>query len=239
MQDIVCVRKFFNRQKIFTHKKNTFAIGNLVTIVKTFMQIRSAEFLRSSTDTKSLPSEHLPEYAFMGRSNVGKSSLINMLCANNKLAKVSHAPGKTITINHFIINKAWYLADFPGYGYARRAKEMRSQWTQFIMDYLSTRKNLSTVFILTDISIPPQKKDMDFINFVGDKNIPIVILLTKADKVKRSMVQRNLEQFKNALSESWAELPLMIMTSSKDKTGRDEILSYVEETNKVFAGRKR
>src|SRR5436190_10939142 len=114
------------------------------------MRIRSAEFLRSSPDAKRLPSENLPEYAFMGRSNVGKSSLINMLCGNNKLAKVSHSPGKTITINHFLINKSWYLADFPGYGYARRAKEMRSQWTQFITQYLSTRKNLSTVFVLID-----------------------------------------------------------------------------------------
>jgi GTP-binding protein len=203
------------------------------------MQIRSAEFLRSSTDVKLLPAEHLPEYAFMGRSNVGKSSLINMLCANNKLAKVSHAPGKTITINHFLINKAWYLADFPGYGYARRAKEMRSQWTQFIKEYLSTRKNLETVFILMDVSIPPQEKDLDFINFVGDKNIPLIILLTKADKLKRSMVQRNREQFNKALSENWEELPMMILTSSSDKTGREEILNYIEETNKVFANRKK
>jgi GTP-binding protein len=203
------------------------------------MIVRSAEFLRSSPDAKQLPADHLPEYAFMGRSNVGKSSLINMLCGNNKLAKVSHMPGKTITINHFLINKSWYIADFPGYGYARRAKEMRSQWTQFMTDYLSTRKNLATVFILTDISIPPQEKDLDFIYFVGDTNIPLVILHTKADKLKRSMIHRHLEQFNNALSESWEELPRMILTASKDKTGREEILNYIEETNRVFAVRKK
>ena len=203
------------------------------------MRIRSAEFLRSSADAKSLPSEHFPEYAFMGRSNVGKSSLINMVCGNMKLAKVSHAPGKTITINHFLVNKAWYLADFPGYGYARRAKEMRSQWVQFITEYLSTRKNLSTVFVLIDISVPPQENDLHFINFVGDKNIPLVILHTKADKVKRSMLHRNLEKFKEALHESWEELPLMILTSSNDKIGLTEILSYIEETNRIFASGKK
>jgi GTP-binding protein len=202
------------------------------------MRIRSAEFLRSSAEVKSLPPESLPEYAFMGRSNVGKSSLINMLCSNQKLAKVSSAPGKTITINHFLVNKAWYLADFPGYGYARRAKEMRSQWTQFISEYISKRKNLATVFILIDISIPPQGKDIDFIDFTGSKNIPLVILLTKSDKVKRSGLQRNAEEFKAALSETWEELPLMVLTSSKEKTGREEILNYIEETNRVFAKRR-
>ena len=203
------------------------------------MRIRSAEFMRSSAGAKGLPSEHLPEYAFMGRSNVGKSSLINMLCSNQKLAKVSAVPGKTITINHFLVNKAWYLADFPGYGYARRAKEMRSQWTQFISEYLSSRNNLVTVFILIDVSIPPQEKDLDFIDFAGSKNIPLVILLTKSDKVKRSALQHNVDRFKAALNETWEELPVMILTSSNEKTGRDEILNYIEEANRAFAKRKK
>ena len=203
------------------------------------MRIRTAQFLRSSPGAKHLPPAHLPEYAFMGRSNVGKSSLINLLCGNQKLAKVSSVPGKTTTINHFLVNKAWYLADFPGYGYARRAKEIRSQWTLFISEYLSSRKNLVAVFILIDVSIPPQEKDMDFIDFTGSKNIPLVILLTKSDKVKRSGLRTNIEQFKRALSQTWEELPPMIVTSSVEKTGREEILDYIDEMNHVFAKRKK
>ena len=176
----------------------------------------------------------MPEYAFIGRSNVGKSSLINMLTARKGLAKTSASPGKTQLINHFQINKKWYLVDLPGYGYARASKTSKESWGKMIKDYLEKRKNLQTVFVLIDVRLDPQEIDLNFIKWVGEKQIPIAIVYTKSDKISKQQVIFSVEQFKKALLKSWAELPLMFITSSEKKIGRDEILGFIEVTNKEF-----
>ncbi len=202
------------------------------------MIVKSAEYVQSVTDWKKCPSPTLPEYAFIGRSNVGKSSLINMLVRNNKLAKTSSKPGKTQTINHFLINKDWYLVDLPGYGYASISKTMREKWQKMINDYLVCRENLQLVFVLVDSRLEPQKIDIDFINGLGESGVPFSIIFTKTDKLSASKVQGNVQRFKNKLMETWEELPFMLLTSSETGKGRDEVLQYIEEINTNYSSNK-
>ncbi|MBR3572421.1 MAG: YihA family ribosome biogenesis GTP-binding protein [Bacteroidales bacterium] len=202
------------------------------------MIVKSAEYVQSVTDWKKCPSPTLPEYAFIGRSNVGKSSLINMLVRNNKLAKTSSKPGKTQTINHFLINKDWYLVDLPGYGYASISKAMREKWQKMINDYLVCRENLQLVFVLVDSRLEPQKIDIDFINGLGESGVAFSIIFTKTDKLSASKVQGNVQRFKNKLMETWEELPFMLLTSSETGKGRDEVLQYIEEINTNYSSNK-
>jgi GTP-binding protein len=198
------------------------------------MEIKEAGFIISNTNFEKCPAPIFPEYAFIGRSNVGKSSLINMLAGKKNLAKTSATPGKTQLINHFLINKKWYLVDLPGYGFAKVSKTAKSTWDKMIWDYLENRKNLLTVFILVDIRLEPQPIDLKFINKVGEKQIPLAIVFTKADKISRQQVIYSVEQYKKTLLKTWAELPLLFITSAEKKSGRDELLGYIEETNKDF-----
>ncbi len=198
------------------------------------MLIKTATFLQSNTNVAKLPKADKPEYAFIGRSNVGKSSLINMLTGNNKLAKVSATPGKTITINHFIINDEWYLVDLPGYGFAKRSQKDREMWKKMLDTYILGRQNLVMTFVLVDSRIKPQKIDLDFIAGLGENQVPFAIVFTKADKLGSGQLSANIEVYKKTLLKEWEELPTMIITSSEKKTGRDEILDLVEFYNKEF-----
>ena len=197
------------------------------------MEIKSATFVVSNSDYKKCPSDNRPEYAFIGRSNVGKSSLINMLTKNKSLAKTSVRPGKTQLINHFLINKEWYLVDLPGYGYAKISKSARSEWMKMIKDYFLCREQLVSTFVLIDSRIPPQKIDLDFIAFLGSNGIPLSIVFTKVDKQNQRETARNVNTFKQALLEEWEELPTMFLTSSVSGTGRSKILDYIELTMKI------
>ena len=188
----------------------------------------------SSSDLKQCPKPDRPEYAFIGRSNVGKSSLINMLTHRKKLAKTSSSPGKTILINHFTINDSWYLVDLPGYGYAKRSKTERAKWEKMIKKYLLNRTNLLSVFVLIDSRVPPQANDLEFINWLGMSQIPFVIVFTKADKIKSLQVEKSVDAFKNKLLENWEETPKMIITSSTTGEGRDDVLEFIQDTNKLF-----
>jgi len=201
------------------------------------MKITQAEYTISSTTISQCPKPDKPEYAMIGRSNVGKSSLINALTGQKKLAKISGTPGKTILINHFIINREWYLVDLPGYGFAKRSKTERSKWQKMIKNYILNRTTLMTLFVLVDLRIPPQKIDIEFIEWLGISQIPFVIVLTKADKLKIMQVANSLKVYQNKLLENWEELPKMIVTSSKTGKGKEEILAYVEETNMFFENR--
>ena len=198
------------------------------------MLIKTASFLQSNTNPAKLPKPDKPEYAFIGRSNVGKSSLINMLTGNSKLAKVSATPGKTITINHFIINNEWYLVDLPGYGFAKRSQKERDKWKQMLDAYILGRSNLMTTFVLVDSRIKPQKIDLDFISSLGENQVPFVIVFTKADKLGSTQLSANIAVYKKELLKEWEELPTMIVTSSEKRTGRDDILNYIESCNKEF-----
>lgn len=198
------------------------------------MLIKEAVFVVSNTSVDKCPAPTLPEYAFIGRSNVGKSSLINMLTGVKNLAKTSATPGKTQLINHFKVNNKWFLVDLPGYGFARTSKASKAAWDKMIRDYLQKRKNLMTVFILVDIRLEPQKIDLEFINWVGEKQIPLSIVFTKADKLKKSQIIFSVEQYKKVLKNSWDELPLLFITSSDKKEGRDELLDYIEAINNDF-----
>ena len=198
------------------------------------MKINYADFVISSTIWTKCPDPVRPEYAMIGRSNVGKSSLINMLTGRRKLAKTSGTPGKTITINHFQINSEWYLVDLPGYGYARRSKTERNKWEKMIKGYILNRQNLMTLFVLIDVRHEPQKNDMEFVEWLGMSNIPFVIIFTKADKLKRNQLENNLATYKKSMLEDWEELPPMIVTSAETGQGKDEILNYIEENNKLF-----
>ncbi|HPH46605.1 MAG TPA: ribosome biogenesis GTP-binding protein YihA/YsxC [Chryseolinea sp.] len=193
------------------------------------MKIKQAEFISSFADVKKCPPPEKPEFAFIGRSNVGKSSLINMLTNSKKLAKTSVTPGKTQTINHFLINDSWYLVDLPGYGYAKVGRSTRQGFGKMIEDYVLKRENLSCLFILIDARLEPQKNDLSFIHWVGDKGVPMVIIFTKADKLSKNDLQKNISQFKKRLSEDWDELPPMIISSSKTKAGQEEILLCIED----------
>jgi len=197
------------------------------------MIIRSATFLKSSVQMDQLPTDNLPEFAFIGRSNVGKSSLINMLTAKNELAKTSGNPGKTQTINHFTINKEWYLVDLPGYGFARVSQDKRGEWKQMIYNYLTQRTNLINIFVLVDLRLDPQKSDLDFINEIGSQGIPLSIVFTKSDKISKTAVGVNSEKFKAAILESWEELPPVFTTSAESKFGREKLLNYIERINEA------
>ena len=198
------------------------------------MQITEAKFLVSNTDMEKCPAPKFPEYAFIGRSNVGKSSLINMVTGKKNLAKTSATPGKTRLINHFIINQKWYLVDLPGYGYAKVSKASKATWDKMIRDYLLKRKNLMNVFVLVDSRLELQKIDLAFINWLGEKRVPFSIVFTKSDKLKKTQIIYSVEVYKKELRKSWDELPPLFITSAEKKIGKEELLNYIEEINKDF-----
>ena len=193
----------------------------------------NSNFVKSSPSLKECPQPDMPEYAFIGRSNVGKSSLINMLCMNGSLAKTSSTPGKTRLINHFVINQSWYLVDLPGYGYAKVSKNMRRDFEKMLFNYLSKRENLYCVFVLIDARIPPQANDLQFIGRLGALSIPFAIVFTKTDKTTQKQLADNTKAFTNELLKTWEELPACFLTSATTKRGRDEILEFIQKTNVV------
>lgn len=193
------------------------------------MKIKTVAFVISNTDLKKCPTDGKPEFAFIGRSNVGKSSLINLITGNKKLAKTSSTPGKTQLINHFVINDEWYLVDLPGYGYAKASKSMRSNWEKFISDYLIKRETLMNIFILLDARLDPQKIDMEFINWCGEKQLPFVLVFTKIDKLSSSELQRNLAKFKKEMLKTWVEIPSVFTSSSISGFGKEPVLNYIEQ----------
>lgn len=195
------------------------------------MTIKSAEFIVSNSTYKKCPTDGKPEYAFIGRSNVGKSSLINMLTGVKGLAKTSGKPGKTQLINHFLINKEWYIVDLPGYGYARTAKTSRKAWAKMIEDYMLKRETLVNVFLLIDSRIPPQNIDIEFANFLGSNGIPLTIVFTKTDKENQRTVSGNVNEFKNRLLQDWDSLPDMMLTSSATGYGKESMLEYIDKIN--------
>lgn len=192
------------------------------------IKIKNAEFVISSTDYKKCPKNDLFEFAFIGRSNVGKSSLINMLTGRKSLAKTSSTPGKTQLINHFLINEKWFLVDLPGYGYAKTAKSLRASWAKFISDYIQKRENLTNLFVLIDSRHTPQKNDLDFINWCGKNNIPFCLVFTKIDKLSSSELSKNLSQYRKRLKETWDEIPPVFLSSSTSKHGKEAILNYID-----------
>ncbi len=200
------------------------------------MEIKSADFVISNTDVKKCPEGTLPEYAFIGRSNVGKSSLINMLTGKKGLAMTSQKPGKTLLINHFIINKDWYLVDLPGYGFAQRGREGRENIKRIIEDYILDREQLTCLFVLLDSRHEPQKIDLEFMEWLGENGVPFVIIFTKIDKITKGKLKENLDAYAKRLLETWEELPPILLSSSEKKEGREEILGYIDEINKDLKG---
>ena len=198
------------------------------------MIIKSAEFVISNTDVNKCPASTLPEYAFIGRSNVGKSSLINMLSQRKGLAMTSQKPGKTQLINHFLINNEWHLVDLPGYGFARVGQSNRERLKSIIEDYILEREQLTNLFILLDCRHEPQKIDLEFIEWAGENGVPFALVFTKADKLSKGKLASNIEAYKQTLLESWEELPPIFITSSEAKEGRDEFLNYIEDINKTI-----
>jgi len=199
------------------------------------MKINSAQFVISNQEVKKCPTNRLPEYAFIGRSNVGKSSLINMITDHKSLAKTSGRPGKTQLINHFIINKNWYLVDLPGYGYARVSKSSRSKFQKFITNYFEQREQLVSAFVLVDVRHEPQPIDMEFMEYLGESSIPFSIIFTKADKLKPNALERNVELYKKRMLDGlWEEMPPYFVTSSSNKMGRDEVLEYIDGINQTM-----
>lgn len=200
--------------------------------------VRSASYVSGCTNYSACPIADKPEYAFTGRSNVGKSSLINALSGIQGLAKTSSTPGKTQIINHFLIDHEWYLADLPGYGYARVSKTAREKWGPMMRQYLTMRPNLMLTFVLIDSRLEPQKADLEFINWLGEKGIPLALVFTKADKCTKNELQKNLAQFRRTLSESWEELPDTLVTSSETGAGIDELVTYIRAANDHWAALK-
>ena len=196
------------------------------------MEISNAEFIVSNTDVKKCPPGHLPEYAFIGRSNVGKSSLINMLTGRKGLAMTSATPGKTMLINHFLINDSWYIVDLPGYGYARRGMKGQEQIRTIIEDYILEREQMTNLFLLIASRLEPQKIDMEFMEWLGENGIPFSIIFTKADKLKGGRLKMNINAYIRELRKQWEELPPYFVSSSEDRMGRTEILDYIESINK-------
>jgi GTP-binding protein len=194
----------------------------------------TAEFIVSNSNPEKCPAPVMPEYAFIGRSNVGKSSLINMLTGKKGLAKTSGTPGKTQLINHFLIDQKWYMVDLPGYGFAKVSKTAKASWNKMISTYIEKRRSLMTVFILIDIRLDPQAIDLKFIQWLGEIQIPIAIVFTKADKLSKQQVIYSAEQYKRTLKNTWEELPMMFISSAEKKTGREEILDFIIQTNKEF-----
>lgn len=196
------------------------------------MHIKSAEFLVSNSNVAKCPKNKMPEYAFIGRSNVGKSSLINMLTDRKNLAKTSGRPGKTQLINHFVINQSWYLVDLPGYGYARVSKKVKKEFQKFITQYFEEREQLVSAFVLIDCRHEPQPIDREFMQYLGEKQIPFSIIFTKADKLKPKALERNIEHYKQELlAGAWAEIPNYFISSATNSTGKDEILDYIDAIN--------
>lgn len=200
------------------------------------MEIKKSEFVISAPTVSKCPSDTKPEYAFIGRSNVGKSSLINMLCNHKNLAKTSATPGKTLLINHFIINNEWYLVDLPGYGFAKRSKSVQQKITNMITSYILQREQLINTFVLVDIRHEQQKIDREFIDWLGQSNVPFSIIFTKADKLGPVRARQNAEAWMRKLSDTWEELPPYFVTSSETKAGRDEVLGYIEQINAELKG---
>ena len=196
------------------------------------MEITSAEFVISNTDVKKSPPGIFPEYAFIGRANVGKSSLINMMTGRKGLAMTSATPGKTMLINHFLINKSWYIVDLPGYGYARRGQKGKDQIRTIIEDYILEREQMTNLFVLIDSRLEPQKIDLEFMEWLGENGIPFSIIFTKADKLKGGRLKMNINNYLRELSKEWEELPPYFVSSSENRTGRTEILDYIENISK-------
>tara|TARA_B100001059_G_scaffold47967_1_gene40852 strand:- start:74 stop:682 length:609 start_codon:yes stop_codon:yes gene_type:complete len=199
------------------------------------MKIKSAEFVMSNSDVTKCPKEKLIEYAFIGRSNVGKSSLINMLMQRKRLAKTSGRPGKTQLINHFLINKNWFLVDLPGYGYARVSKSSKRIFQKFITQYFSKRQQLALAFVLIDCRHKPQKVDLEFMQWMGENQVPFSIIFTKQDKMKPSALTKNIEDYKLKMLESWEQMPNYFITSSSNGSGRDKVLNYISEINSLMS----
>jgi len=200
------------------------------------MKIKTAEFIVSNSEVDKCPKDQIPEYAFIGRSNVGKSSLINMITNHKNLAKTSGRPGKTQLINHFLINKAWFLVDLPGYGYAKVSKTAKRKFQKFITNYFEKRLQLVSAFVLVDIRHEPQKIDLEFMEYLGVSEIPFSIIFTKADKLKPKAIERNVKAYCNKLLETWVEAPNYLVTSSSKAIGRDEVLQFISDTNVEIAG---
>ncbi|MBP3679859.1 MAG: YihA family ribosome biogenesis GTP-binding protein [Bacteroidaceae bacterium] len=200
------------------------------------MEIKSAEFVISNTKVELCPKGNLPEYAFIGRSNVGKSSLINMLTKRPKLAMTSATPGKTLLINHFLVNKEWYLVDLPGYGYAARGKKQVDKIQKIIEDYVLEREQMTNLFVLIDIRHDPQKIDLEFFEWLGENGVPFSIIFTKADKLSVGKAKENVNTYLKKLSERWEELPPVFVSSSEKKIGRTEILDYIDQINQSIKG---
>jgi GTP-binding protein len=195
------------------------------------MKINSVFFTASFPKVSSCPTDGLAEYAFIGRSNVGKSSLINMLCSRKDIARVSHTPGKTQHLNYYLIDEKWYMVDLPGYGYAQISKKMRQTWKRMIKDYFLKRDNMYCAFVLIDSNINPQKNDIDFINWLGECQVPFVIVYTKIDRLKKKELESNIEKIQQEILKTWDSLPQQFYTSGKKAIGRDEILGLIEEVN--------
>jgi len=193
------------------------------------MIIKSAKFVKSSPDFKQCPETNLPEFAFIGRSNVGKSSLINMITGHKKLAKTSGTPGKTQLLNHFIINDSWHLVDLPGYGFAKISKKIRGTWEKMISDYLINRRNLLNTFILVDSRHEPQKSDMEFISWFGENELPFILVFTKSDKLGSTKLRNNIKAYQKVLLEQWEELPVSVITSAQNNLGKEELLGMINE----------
>lgn len=196
------------------------------------MLIKDAHFVSSNSKFDKLPKDNIPEYAFIGRSNVGKSSLINALVQRRGLAKTSAVPGKTIAINHFMVNDSWYLVDLPGYGYAQRSKKDREEWRVMLANYIKRRRNLVCTFVLVDSRIEPQNSDVGFMEWLGENQVPFCIVFTKADKLSKAELSKNVDAYKTRLLMDWEELPQIFVTSSETKLGREEVLDYIERQNK-------
>lgn len=202
------------------------------------MIIKTAEFEISNSDVRKCPATTLPEYAFIGRSNVGKSSLINMLTGRKALAKTSQTPGKTLLINHFKINNEWYIVDLPGYGYARRSKDSRNQLERIIKDYIMKREQMTNLFVLIDSRIKPQKIDVEFMQWLGENGVPFSIVFTKLDKLTKGAAAKAIDIYKKELLANWEELPPIFLTSSEDGRGRDDILDYIAQINNELKSQK-
>lgn len=200
------------------------------------MKIKSAEFVISNSDVNKCPDSSLPEYAFIGRSNVGKSSLINMITGRKNLAKTSGRPGKTQLINHFLVNTSWHLVDLPGYGYARVSKNVKKTFQKFITAYFEQRKQMLCAFVLIDSRHEPQAIDLEFMQYLGEHGIPFCIIFTKADKLKPMALERNIEAYKNTMLETWEDIPEYFVTSAESGMGKDEVLEFIDTVNSQFKG---
>lgn len=196
--------------------------------------IKTVTFISAGHDPAKCPSPDRPEYAFIGRSNVGKSSLLNMIAGRKSLARISVSPGKTQSINHYLVNDSWYLVDLPGYGYAKVSKTMREKWSGFTGKYLKSRPNLMCLFQLIDSRIEPQAIDLDFSNFLGEEKIPFVLAFTKSDKVTANILNKNISAYCREMSKTWEQLPRQFITSSHSKLGREELLTFIQQTNLLF-----